>query len=416
MYTLASFKKVLTSENETDWDKMQQVMTIIQSVQKNKNQALYDYSETFDNVKLDTLEVLPGELESAYHAIDEDLRASLELAYQNIWDYQQSIKMKDGEPAELYQKVHPLNRVGVYVPGGTAPLVSTVLMTAVLAKVAGVNEIIVTTPPQKNGVDQAILAACYIAKVDRVFQVGGAQAIAALAYGTETIPAVDKIAGPGNRYVALAKKIVYGDVGIDSIAGPSEIVVVADHQTRADFVAYDLLAQAEHDILARTFLISESKEKLEEIKKRVDELVDKQPRAEIIKSSLMNHHYSIHTADKEETIDCVNTIAGEHVSIQTKDARSYIDLIKTAGALFIGDYSPEAIGDYVAGPSHVLPTGGTARFSSGLTVNDFLRTNSIIALKKESFKAMAPSGMRMAMEESLQAHHDSLACRMEEHK
>lgn len=416
MYTFDSFKEVIASTNKTDWDKLKQVMTIIQSVQENKDQALYDYSETFDNVKLDTLEVMQTELESAYHAIEDELRTSLELAYHNIWDYQQSIKISDGKTSELYQKVHPLNRVGVYVPGGTAPLVSTVLMTAVLAKVAGVNEIIVTTPPQKSGVNQAILAACHIAKVDRVFQVGGAQAIAALAYGTESIPAVDKIAGPGNQYVALAKKMVYGDVGIDSIAGPSEIVVVADEDTRADYVAYDLLAQAEHDVLARTFLISESKEKLEEIQQKVDDLVDDQPRTAIIKTSLRDHHYSILTADKEETIDCVNTIAGEHVSIQTKDASSYIDRINTAGALFIGDYSPEAIGDYVAGPSHVLPTGGTARFSSGLTVNDFLRTNSIIALKEESFKHMAPSGMRLALEESLQAHHDSLACRMEENK
>lgn len=416
MYTLDSFKEVIASTNKTDWDKLQQVMSIIRSVQENKDQALYDYSETFDNVKLETLEVMQKDLESAYHAIEEDLRASLELAYQNIWDYQQSIKMTDGEPAELYQKVHPLNRVGVYVPGGTAPLVSTVLMTAVLAKVAGVNEIIVTTPPQKEGVNQAILAACYIAKVDRVFQVGGAQAIAALAYGTESIPAVDKIAGPGNQYVALAKKMVYGDVGIDSIAGPSEIVIVADEQTRAEFVAYDLLAQAEHDVLARTFLISESKEKIREIQEKVDELIEKQPRAEIIKISLRDHHYAVHTADKEETIDCVNTIASEHVSIQTEDASSYIDRISTAGALFIGDHSPEAIGDYVAGPSHVLPTGGTARFSSGLTVNDFLRTNSVIHLKKGAFEKMAPSGMRLALEESLQAHHDSLACRMEENK
>ncbi|SFC21795.1 histidinol dehydrogenase [Alkalibacterium subtropicum] len=416
MYTFDSFKEVIASSNKTDWDKLKQVMTIIQTVQESKDQALYDYSETFDNVKLDTLEVMQTDLESAYHDIEDDLRAALELAYKNIWDYQQSIKISDGEASELYQKVHPLNRVGVYVPGGTAPLVSTVLMTAVLAKVAGVSEIVVTTPPQQNGVNQAILAACHIAKVDRVFQVGGAQAIAALAYGTETVPAVDKIAGPGNQYVALAKKMVYGDVGIDSIAGPSEIVIVADDTTRADFVAYDLLAQAEHDVLARTFLISESKEKIEEIQRKVNELAGEQPRAAIIKTSLRDHHYSVHTVDKAETIDCVNFIAGEHVSIQTKDASSYIDQINTAGALFIGDCSPEAIGDYIAGPSHVLPTGGTARFSSGLTVNDFLRTNSIIALKKESFKNMAPGGMRLALEESLQAHHDSLACRMEENK
>ncbi|MFO8068382.1 MAG: histidinol dehydrogenase [Alkalibacterium sp.] len=413
MYTMDTFKQIYASTNVTDWSKLNQVMTIIQTVQEKKDEALFDYSEKFDNVLLTELEIKASDLESAYQSIDDGLRDALEMAYQNIWDYQTSIKISDSPKSELYQKVHPLNRVGVYVPGGTAPLVSTVLMTAVLAKVAGVNEIIVTTPPQKDGVNQAILAACHIARVDRVFQVGGAQAIAALAYGTESIPRVDKIAGPGNQYVALAKKMVYGDVGIDSIAGPSEIVVVVDETTRAEFVAYDLLAQAEHDVLARTFLISENKEKLSEIKEAADALMDKQPRAQIIEASLRDHHYSIHTTDKEETIECVNLIAGEHVSVQTKDAESYIDQIKTAGALFIGDYSPEAIGDYVAGPSHVLPTGGTARFSNGLTVNDFLRTNSIIALKKESFLNMAPSGMRIALEESLQAHHDSLSCRLE---
>jgi histidinol dehydrogenase len=416
MYTMDSFKQIYASTNETDWSKLKQVMTIVQTVQEKKDEALFDYSEKFDNVTLTDLEIKPSDLELAYQSIDDDLREALEMAYKNIWDYQESIKISDSPESELYQKVHPLNRVGVYVPGGTAPLVSTVLMTAVLAKVAGVNEIIATTPPQKDGVNQAILAACDIAQVDRVFQVGGAQAIAALAYGTESIPRVDKIAGPGNQYVALAKKLVYGDVGIDSIAGPSEIVVVVDEATRAEFVAYDLLAQAEHDVLARTFLISENKEKLLEIKETVDKLMNKQPRAQIIEASLKDYHYSILTANKKETIECVNLIAGEHVSIQTKDAESYIDQIKTAGALFVGDYSPEAIGDYVAGPSHVLPTGGTARFSNGLTVNDFLRTNSIIALKKESFLKMAPSGMRLALEESLQAHHDSLSCRLEELK
>ena len=414
MYTMDSFRKIYDSTNTTDWSKLEQVMAIIQTVKEKQDAALFGYSEKFDSVSLDRLEIETGDLEKAFQSIDDDLRAALEMSHKNIWDYQQSIKLKDSPAAELYQKVHPLNRVGVYVPGGTAPLVSTVLMTAVLAKVAGVKEIIVTTPPQKEGVSQAILAACHIAQVDRVFQVGGAQAIAALAYGTETIPRVDKIAGPGNQYVALAKKMVYGDVGIDSIAGPSEIVVVVDDSTRADYVAYDLLAQAEHDVMARTFLISEHEEKLDEIKEKVAELKDTQPRSQIIEASLRDHHYPVLTASKEETIECVNLIAGEHVSIQTRDAQSYVDLITTAGALFVGDYSPEAIGDYIAGPSHVLPTGGTARFSNGLTVNDFLRTNSVIALNKQAFEKMAPGGMRLAREESLKAHHDSLASRLED--
>lgn len=289
-------------------------------------------------------------------------------------------------------------------------------MTTVLANVAGVKETVIVTPPQKNGIQKAILAACYIVDADHVYQVGGAQAIAALAYGTETIPKVDKIVGPGNQYVALAKKLVYGDVGIDSIAGPSEIVVVVDESTRADWVAYDLLAQAEHDIQARTFLISEDESKLNEILTEVSNKMTSQPRTTIISESLKNHHYSVLTASKQETVEVVNLIAGEHISIQTTDAESYVDLITTGGALFIGPYSPEAIGDYVAGPSHVLPTGGNARFSNGLSVNDFLRTNSVINLTRKTFNTMAPSGIRLAKEEALKAHHDSLYYRLEEEK
>jgi len=414
MYSANEFKEIYATKNEVNWDVTENVLHIIQDVQKRKDEALIEYTERFDGVTLDSIEVPFERLKEAYVTIDSDLKDALETAYHNIVTYEQTIKRTDSLGTELYQKVHPLNSVGVYVPGGTAPLVSTVLMTAVLAKVAGVKNIVVATPPQKDGVNKAILAACHIAQVNHVYQVGGAQAIAALAYGTETVPKVDKIAGPGNQYVAAAKKLVYGDVGIDSIAGPSEIVVVIDESTNPSWVAYDLLAQAEHDTEARTFLISEHKEMLEKIKEEVNQKWSVQPRAAIIEKSLKNNHYSIVTQSKEETVDIVNLIAGEHVSIQTEDASTYIPLITTAGALFIGHVSPEAIGDYVAGPSHVLPTGGTARFSSGLTVNDFLRTNSIIALSDDSFKAWAPHGMRLAKEEALQAHYDSLASRLED--
>jgi histidinol dehydrogenase len=416
MYTAQSFKDKFETINSVDWTKTQSVMDIIQSVQKDKDRALKSYSSQFDNVDIDKLEIPRSELEKAVSSIDDDLRQAMEEAHDNIRRYQSSIKLSDSEGKELFQKVHPLQRIGVYVPGGTAPLLSTVLMTAVLAKVAGVNEIIVTTPPQTDGVHPAILAACHISGVDRVFQVGGAQAIAALAYGTETIPKVDKIVGPGNQYVALAKKLVYGDVGIDSIAGPSEIVIAVDESTNAKWAAFDILAQAEHDVEARTFLVSENEVKLQEIYGQVQKGLKKQPRESIIRESLANHHFNILTESRDETIDIINLIAGEHVSIQTNDAADYVDRITTAGALFIGDYSPEAIGDYIAGPSHVLPTGGTARFSNGLTVNDFLRTNSIIALEKETFMTMAPGGMRMAEEEKLNAHYDSLASRWEDLK
>lgn len=413
MFTTQTFKETFNDINTIDWDKTSRVLDIIKTVQQNGDDALRDFSKQFDSVTLTELEVPKQEWINAYHSLESTLKQAMITAHDSISRYQESIKLTDSEGEELFQKVHPLNKVGVYVPGGTAPLLSTVLMTAVLAKVAGVPEIVVTTPPQEDGVHPALLAACHIAGVDKVFQVGGAQAVAALAYGTESIPKVDKIVGPGNQYVALAKKLVYGDVGIDSIAGPSEIVVVVDETSNPKWVAYDLLAQAEHDVEARTFLISENEDKLNAIQDSVNELAKKQPRLSIIEKSLASHHYTILTASEEETIDVVNLIAGEHVSIQTKNAESYIEKITTAGALFIGDYSPEAIGDYVAGPSHVLPTGGTARFSNGLTVNDFLRTNSIIALDKQSFLKLAPSGMRMATEETLPAHFDSLASRLE---
>ncbi|WP_080145383.1 histidinol dehydrogenase [Marinilactibacillus piezotolerans] len=414
MFNAQEFTQIFTEENEMDWTVMETVQSMIKTVQQNGDRALLDYSKQFDRVELDELTISKEKLKEAYESLPSDLREALEAAKENIEQYQQSIKWKQSESSELYQKIHPLNRVGIYVPGGTAPLVSTVLMTTVLANVAGVKETTIVTPPQPEGVQQAILAACYIVEADHVYQVGGAQAIAALAYGTETIQKVDKIVGPGNQYVAMAKKLVYGDVGIDSIAGPSEIVVVVDETTNAEWAAYDLMAQAEHDVLARTFLISESKEKIEEILSEVEKKRSTQPRAEIISKSLLDHHYAVHTASKAETVQVVNLIAGEHVSIQTKDAETYVDLVTTAGALFVGDLSPEAIGDYVAGPSHVLPTGGNARFSNGLSVNDFLRTNSVIHLSPASFERMAPSGIRLAKEEALQAHHDSLYYRLED--
>lgn len=413
MYTTQTFKETFNDLNTIDWEKTSHVLDIVKNVQNNGDSALKEYSKQFDSVSVTEFEIPKKAWLNAYQTLEPSLRESMETAHEQIVQYQQSIKMTDSTGEELFQKVHPLNKVGVYVPGGTAPLLSTVLMTAVLAKVAGVSEIVVTTPPQENGVHPALLAACHIAGVDKVFQVGGAQAVAALAYGTQSIPKVDKIVGPGNQYVALAKKLVYGDVGIDSIAGPSEIVVVVDETSNPKWVAYDLLAQAEHDVEARTFLISEHEDQLKAIQKSVEELAKKQPRLAIIQKSLASHHYSVLTSSEDETIEIVNLIAGEHVSIQTKNAKTYIDKITTAGALFVGEYSPEAIGDYVAGPSHVLPTGGTARFSNGLTVNDFLRTNSIISLNKDSFFKLAPSGMRMAKEETLTAHFDSLASRLE---
>ncbi|WP_373471608.1 histidinol dehydrogenase [Carnobacterium alterfunditum] len=416
MYTAEEFKKQYKSANQTDLSKAKAVMDIIHEVQERGDDALIDYARQFDGVELDSdqLEVPIAEMRKAYNELDSDLRDALEEAYKQIYKYQESIKWSTMPKSELYQNIQPLNRIGIYVPGGKASYPSTVLMTATLANVAGVRETIIVTPPQPGGINKTTLAACFIAQVDHVYQSGGAQGIAAMAYGTETIPKVDKIVGPGNQYVALAKKLVYGDVGIDSIAGPSEIVLVVDETANEEWVALDVLAQAEHDEMARTFLISTNKEKLAAVEAEIDKQKLKQSRLSVINGSLKDHHYPILTSGKRETIEIVNLIAGEHVSIQTKNAEEYISEIKTAGALFIGPYSPEAIGDYVAGPSHVLPTNGNARFANGLTVNDFLRTNSVIQLKKETFQKMAPFGMRIAKEEELQAHHDSLAVRWKE--
>lgn len=414
LYTTQEFTKTYdTAINNTDWDTLDAVSKIVRHVQENGDSALREYSEQFDGVIVEEFVIPQAQLEQAYGNIPADLREALEVANDNIIKYEKTILHKQMPATDLYSKIHPLQRVGVYVPGGTAPLVSSVLMSATLAKVAGVPEVVVVTPPQKDGVSEAILAACHIAGVDEVYQVGGAQGVAALAYGTESIKRVDKIVGPGNKYVAAAKKIVYGDVGIDSIAGPSEIVVVVDDTADVDFVAYDLMAQAEHDVNARTFLVSSDQAKIEAIEAKVAAILEEQLRADIIRESLANNHYAILTADKQENIDVVNLIAGEHVSIQTKDAESYVDLITTAGAMFIGHYVPEALGDYVAGPSHVLPTGGTARFSNGLTSNDFIRTNSVLNVSKEKFVEMAPYGMRLAEEEGLEAHYRSLAVRLD---
>lgn len=412
MITAEAFRNAYKEMDTLDFSKAASVLEIIREVRENGDEALKSYSLKFDKVSTGELEVPEIELEKAWSGLDDKLKEALVLSKRNIEKYQKSIMWKQMEKSVLYQKVHALKRVGIYVPGGKASYPSTVLMTAVLARVAGVEEIIVVTPPQKDGINKATLAACHISGVDRVFQTGGAQAIAALAYGTETIPKVDKIVGPGNQYVALAKKLVYGDVGIDSIAGPSEIVIVAGPNSNREWIALDILAQAEHDEMARTFLVSSDEKVLSEIEEELLKQKMLQPRLKVIEESLANNHYAILTSGKEESIEIVNLIAGEHVSIQTDDAEDYVDKVRTAGAIFIGEYSPEAIGDYSAGPSHVLPTSGNARFASGLSVNDFLRTNSVIALDRYSFMECAEAAVAIADEESLSAHRDSVSARM----
>lgn len=389
------------------------VQRIIEDVRLNKDHALFKYSAQFDDVHHDTLEVPYATIEASIHVISPELKNALEKSYEQIKLFQQKIKHENITTGETYQFYHPIEKIGIYVPGGKASYPSTVLMTATLAKVAGVKEIIVVTPPKKDGIDPSILAACYICGVHRVFQISGAQSIAALAFGTESIPKVDKIVGPGNQFVSISKQLLYGVVGIDQIAGPSEIALIADEYSNVDYIIQDILAQAEHDEQARTFLISNNQSLLKKIHAKLQDAIDLSPRKDIIQRSIDDFHYPILTEDINETIEVVNFIAPEHLSIQTADPSLYLGKIKYVGAMFLGQYSPEAIGDYSAGPSHVLPTNQTARFSNGLTVNDFLTSHSVINLDENTFRNIAPSAITLAHEEGLYQHKKSLELRLD---
>ncbi len=412
MLSKTEFITKFEQDRLTDESNTEDVKKIIQDVKEHQDQALFRYNKKFDNVDLEQLEVPQYDIKNSINLISDTLRSALETSFEQIKNFQQKIKHENVTTGQTYQLYHPIDKVGIYVPGGKASYPSTVLMTATLAKVANVQEIIVVTPPQKDGIDPAILAACHITGVDRVFQVGGAQSIAALAFGTETIPKVDKIVGPGNQFVSLSKQLLYGVVGIDQIAGPSEIALIADENSNVDYIIQDILAQAEHDEQARTFLVSTDSSFLTKVQQKLQQAIDQVPRKQIIEQSIKNYHYPILTRDIHETIEVINYIAPEHLSIQTTDPSKYIGKIKYVGAMFLGQYSPEAIGDYAAGPSHVLPTDKTARFSNGLTVNDFLTSHSVIHLDEHTYQSIAPSAIALAEQEGLYQHKQSLEVRL----
>lgn len=404
----AKFSKNESYMNE---DMMQNVLTILETVRRNKDQALIDYTKDFDQQELGTIKVPVEQLKESYDHLDQEIKEALQIARERIKAYEESILYEDRDLGEFKYVYRPLEKVGVYVPGGTALYPSSVLMTVIPAQVAGVDEIHVTTPTfEKNNITFATL---YLLGVENVYQVGGAQAIAALAYGTETIPKVDKIVGPGNAYVAAAKKLVFGDVGIDGVAGPSEILIYIDDTVDIDAVTYDIFAQAEHDPNARTFLLSEDQRVVDKVAQRMEELLDEQPRKEIIKKSVANHHYAI-VDTRENLLAILNEIGAEHVSIQHADQDAIVEGIDFAGAVFKGKYTPEAIGDYIAGPSHVLPTDGTARFTHGLNANDFQTSHAVIALDKKTYQKIVDPAMLIADREQLFAHYDSLRVRKEE--
>ena len=398
------------------------VNEIIENVRANRDAAIFDYTKRFDgaDINAENILVTEDEIKEAYEKVDEKLLTVIRKALVNIRKYhekQRQYSWFDSEESGIIlgQKVTALEKVGVYVPGGKAVYPSSVLMNIVPAKVAGVKTIVMTTPPGKDGkVNPATLVAAKEAGVDAIYKVGGAQAIAALAFGTESVPKVDKIVGPGNIYVALAKKAVFGFVSIDSIAGPSEIMVLADETANPRFVAADLLSQAEHDEMASAILVTTSRDLAEQVSKEVEGFVAQLSRKEIIQKSLDNYGYILVAESMDEAIATENEIASEHLELVTKNPFETMTKIRNAGAIFVGEYSSEPLGDYFAGPNHVLPTNGTAKFFSPLSVDDFIKKSSIISYSREALEPIYKDIVQFAECEQLTAHANSIRVRFED--
>ena len=411
----ADFKARLHWSADTDAAIEQRVADILADVQTRGDAAVLDYTARFDGLQvahMGALELTQAELKAAFEAIPVAQRDALVAAAQRVRTYHEAQKKASGESwsyrdehgSLLGQKVTPLDRVGIYVPGGKAAYPSSVLMNAIPAHVAGVGEIIMVVPTPRGEKNALVLAAAYVAGVTRAFTIGGAQAVAALAYGTQMVPKVDKITGPGNAYVASAKKRVFGTVGIDMIAGPSEILVLADGSTPADWVAMDLFSQAEHDELAQSILLCPDAAYIDAVQEAINRLLPTMPRADIIAKSLNGRGALIHTRSMEEACDISNRIAPEHLEVSSSDPHKWEPLLRHAGAIFLGAYTSESLGDYCAGPNHVLPTSGTARFSSPLGVYDFQKRSSIIEVSEQGAQVLGKIAAELAYGEGLQAH------------
>lgn len=418
--SLNEMKKIVAryTEQTIDFEIEKTVSEIIQNVAQNGDQAVRDYERKFDSVNLADFSIPAFQLDQALDSIDEDLRAALELAKQNITSFhKQEIEnsfVDVSTPGIMRgEKITPLASVGLYVPGGTAAYPSTILMCGIPAKLAGVKRVVMVTPPQPAGINPAVLAAAKLAGVDEVYQVGGAQAIAALAYGTETIPAVDKIMGPGNIFVATAKKQVFGKVAIDMVAGPSEIGILADESANAKEIAADLLSQAEHDKWARAMLITNSKSLAEAVSKEIERQLSTLPRQEIARTSIEDRGFIAVMENTAEMFELMNDVAPEHLEVQLKNPTQYLGLIKNAGSVFLGRYASEPLGDYVAGPNHVLPTGGTARFASPLGVYDFVKRTQFIQFDRQNLKADLKAITKLARTEGLEAHARAIEARFD---
>ena len=414
----ALLKDIMNREDETGTDIMEKVSAILKDVKKNKDAALFDYTEKFDKVNLEKLEVTKEELDKCFEVCEDEFIKNMEEAKANIEFYHNAQKsrgfiLNKEKGVFLGQRVLPLEKVGVYVPGGTAAYPSSVLMNVIPAKVAGVSEIVMVTPPSKDGgINPYIGVAAKIAGVDKIYKVGGAQAIAALAFGTETIPKVDKIVGPGNRFVATAKKLVFGTVDIDMIAGPSEILIIAQDNANPAYVAADLMSQAEHDKLASSILVTTSKDLHEKVEKELALQVETLERKDIIKESLNNYGKVIICKDLDECIEVSNKIAPEHLELMVDNAMELLGKVRNAGSVFLGHNTAEPIGDYFGGTNHVLPTSGTARFFSALSVDSFIKKSSFLYYSEEAVKEDGEKIINIANKEGLTAHANSIKVRL----
>ncbi|MCT9813326.1 histidinol dehydrogenase [Acidovorax sp. Be4] len=420
-----AFQARLHWSADTDAAIEQRVADILADVQQRGDAAVLEYTQRFDGLTADSLsalELTAAELKAAFDGLPDVQREALQSAAERVRRYHEAQKKACGESWSyrdedgtlLGQKVTPLDRVGIYVPGGKAAYPSSVLMNAIPAQVAGVGEIIMVVPTPQGAKNALVLAAAYVAGVHRAFTIGGAQAVAALAYGTQTVPKVDKITGPGNAYVASAKKRVFGSVGIDMIAGPSEILVLADGSTPAEWVAMDLFSQAEHDELAQSILLSPDADYLDAVQREIDRLLPEMPRAAIIAKSLNDRGALILTRDMEEACAISNRIAPEHLEVSSQDPHRWEPLLKHAGAIFLGAYTSESLGDYCAGPNHVLPTSGTARFSSPLGVYDFQKRSSLIEVSEAGAQVLGKIASVLAHGEGLQGHARAAEMRLKD--
>ena len=406
------------TQQTTDMEIERRVYDIIEKVRANGDAALREYSEKFDGVKLDDFKVDQSIIDAAWDNLPEDLKHALLVAKKNITEFhsreiEQGFVDMDTPGITRGQKVTPLARVGLYVPGGTAAYPSTIMMTALPAKIAGVKEIIMVTPPQKDGINPAVLGAAKLAGVDAVYQVGGAQGVAALAYGTEQIPKVDKIVGPGNIYVATAKRQVFGQVDIDMIAGPSEIGVIADESANPVHLAADLLSQAEHDPRARAIMVTNSEKLANLVSDEVERQLSQLPRESIARPAIENNSYIAVMDSVEDMFTVMNEVAPEHLEIQLPDPMEYMSMVENAGSVFLGRYASEPLGDYVGGTNHVLPTSGTAKFSSPLGVYDFVKRISFTQFSRERLQEVAKDITTLARTEGLEAHARAIEVRFE---